>query len=558
MEPQADQTPVRVTGAHPMIPDPDRIRAPLRHGEVLIEPAAAKQEKYLLSISPGAAAAALPKSLQALCMQARKDLFDAAVGHAGIIGNHMPQEALLNKRWILTGHQVEFYHAGVWAKALFADRLARRVDGVAFDLLVDHDTLETPGFSVPTRNNGHWSRETICWTTGSALPVEFLNSPNRNLRRDWMEKILNRSAVLSDALNFEFDQLNKSDLPNFADWMSHARRQLEMKLKVEIWHVPCSNMCNGAAWAGFVLWWVLHAYTWVQAYNEVLGEYRKVNGINNPGRPMPDLAVNEKYLELPFWIYSQGSPKERLILERTSGRLLCGDKTVETASLLGSAELIEAAHELRDRLMQTGLVVRPRALTLTMYVRLFVADLFVHGIGGALYDRITDQFLQKVLGVETAYSCVSAGWLLPLEDYGGETWDAADAAVLYGLKHHLMHNPQLLGSGPGEKKADTEQLVTRRRQLIDQINLSLKLDRDQTGHSRGPNHSERADKFRELHKVNNQLLEIRRADIEAINGRITAALKASVDHGVTHWREYYYAMHTFESLERLKEAIGKS
>ena len=37
-----------------------------------------------------------------------------------------------------------------------------------------------------------------------------------------------------------------------------------------------------------------------------------------------------------------------------------------------------------------GWELRPRALTLTIWARLLIADLFVHGIGGAKYDRISD------------------------------------------------------------------------------------------------------------------------------------------------------------------------
>ena len=47
-----------------------------------------------------------------------------------------------------------------------------------------------------------------------------------------------------------------------------------------------------------------------------------------------------------------------------------------------------------------GVRIRPRALTLTLWARLCLSDLFIHGIGGAKYDRITDQLIRCYFGIE--------------------------------------------------------------------------------------------------------------------------------------------------------------
>ena len=41
-----------------------------------------------------------------------------------------------------------------------------------------------------------------------------------------------------------------------------------------------------------------------------------------------------------------------------------------------------------------GIRLRPRALTTTMYLRLAMGDLFLHGIGGAKYDQLTDRIIE--------------------------------------------------------------------------------------------------------------------------------------------------------------------
>ena len=54
-----------------------------------------------------------------------------------------------------------------------------------------------------------------------------------------------------------------------------------------------------------------------------------------------------------------------------------------------------SAQQLGSFLAQCRHRLSPRALSLTGFLRLAVVDQFVHGIGGALYDRVTDQILAK-------------------------------------------------------------------------------------------------------------------------------------------------------------------
>ena len=42
--------------------------------------------------------------------------------------------------------------------------------------------------------------------------------------------------------------------------------------------------------------------------------------------------------------------------------------------------------------------VRTRALTTTLFARLFLGDLFIHGIGGAKYDELGDEVARGFLG----------------------------------------------------------------------------------------------------------------------------------------------------------------
>ena len=63
----------------------------------------------------------------------------------------------------------------------------------------------------------------------------------------------------------------------------------------------------------------------------------------------------------------------------------------------------------------SGYKIRPRALITTMYSRLLLGDLFVHGIGGAKYDQLTDAIIERFFGVRApSYMVVSATCHLPI------------------------------------------------------------------------------------------------------------------------------------------------
>ncbi len=55
-------------------------------------------------------------------------------------------------------------------------------------------------------------------------------------------------------------------------------------------------------------------------------------------------------------------------------------------------------------------------MTTTLFARLILADLFIHGIGGAKYDELNDEIIRRFYGFEPpAYLVLSATLLLPFQ-----------------------------------------------------------------------------------------------------------------------------------------------
>jgi len=109
-----------------------------------------------------------------------------------------------------------------------------------------------------------------------------------------------------------------------------------------------------------------------------------------------------------------------------------------------------------------GIRLRPRAILTTLLSRLLVADVFVHGIGGAAYDSITDEIVRRLVGSDPPRHAIVSGTLrLPLERVfpGIESADPRGelAGVLQTLRD-LQYHPEC-HLDPATLPADLRDLV---------------------------------------------------------------------------------------------------
>src|SRR5262249_19307387 len=74
-----------------------------------------------------------------------------------------PDTDLLHVPLIVTGHQPELFHPGVWVKNFAAAGIARSCGGVALNLIVDNDIPKDSSIRVPAVRDGQLR----------TVPVEF-------------------------------------------------------------------------------------------------------------------------------------------------------------------------------------------------------------------------------------------------------------------------------------------------------------------------------------------------------------------------------------------------
>jgi hypothetical protein len=227
---------------------------------------------------------------------------------------------------------------------------------------------------------------------------------------------------------------------NLGGCLAEARHQLEGRWGQQTLELPLSVVCQSEEFACFTAHLLAHLPRLQEIYNLSLAEYRRVNHVRSRSHPVPDLAADDQWLEAPFWIWSREQPHRRRLFVRAWGESLeltdrAGWRYPLSASADGQAE--PAIEQLCD-LARQGIKLRPRALVTTMYARLVLGDLFLHGIGGAKYDQLTDLIIQRFFGLTPPHLLTLSATALLLEDRCGELRDQVRKTreLLRDMRYH--------------------------------------------------------------------------------------------------------------------------
>ena len=122
------------------------------------------------------------------------------------------------------------------------------------------------------------------------------------------------------------------------------------------------------------------------------------NHLRSKNHPAPELARRGDSLEAPVLGVGAGLVQARAnVLPTGNCEVLAGNAPLgqlPTRTVRGCRGLEDSAREHS---------------TLTLFVRLCLADGFIHGIGGGTYDQVTDDIIRRYYGIEPpGYTVVSA------------------------------------------------------------------------------------------------------------------------------------------------------
>ena len=346
----------------------------------------------------------LGRSYAELAQAARTELLSAALRYTRSYAD-VPVATAADQPFVLTGHQPGFVHPGVWLKNFAASRLAADASGIAISLVIDSDLCRETSIRVPTGSVEQPRSEQVAYDqlTGQ-LPYE--ERPIADLAT-WQSFGKRCSATIAPLLN---DPLIRQWWPEavggaqargmLAPAMAQTRHQLELAWHPGSLEIPQSLVCQMAPFRWFAVALLGSADRFRAAYNRALADYRRAHRLRNHAQPVPDLETDRTWTEAPFWIWSTEDPTRRaLFVQPADGQLLLTDRAGWKDSLPWQSHgegcsAVERLAEWESR----GVKLRTRALLTTMFARLLLADIFIHGIGGAKYDQVTDAICERFFG----------------------------------------------------------------------------------------------------------------------------------------------------------------
>ncbi|MBB6440404.1 hypothetical protein HNQ78_000125 [Phycisphaera mikurensis] len=413
---------------------------------------------------------------------------------------------------VWSGHQPGLWHPGILTKLLLADALSGAAGGPpAVWLVVDHDEAEPLSFGVPTRRGDRLGSARVrlgrerpgvppgcrepapppelgsAWPADAALPPGRLEAALGSLPREEArpaEHATRLMLALAGPLLIRPPELVFSSRLHAHPVLGPAFRRLVRRLLGDA--VSAVSSLNAAA-------------------------------ARHPAAGVASLSSHPFLVELPLWLLAENQPRGRVYAD------------------LADAEpwLVDAAGE---RLDPESAWLAPRALLMTALVRSEpgACGRFLHGTGGAAYDRITDDWWaawspdRPLAPIAAATADLRLGLDAPVAS-------PADLARARWRAHHLPHN---LDRVP-EVAAGHGDLVEEKRLLL------ASMDDDRDG-------ARRAAAFRRIHRINDALADAHHALLDAAEREVATAAAGVANRRATRRRDWPFFLYAEEALAKLR------
>ena len=189
---------------------------------------------------------------------------------------------------------------------------------------------------------------------------------------------------------------------------------------LETLEVPQSWVCTGEAFQWFVAHLLARLPEFRAVYNEALREYRRLHRVRS--RFAPGARTGRRGAVAGGPVVGLDGRRARAaggLFARAAGRRNrfspIGNRGKPGCRFRPEGDAGRAVERLME-LQRGGVRIRPRALVTTLWARLALGDLFIHGIGGAKYDCVTDRLIERFFGLAAPrFLVVSATLHLPIE-----------------------------------------------------------------------------------------------------------------------------------------------
>ncbi len=541
-------------------PSPKRtFKTPEQHGESFFDPSPERLpsvwERNLLLSENTSPVLIGGISLDALRRLARTDLIQKAVAYSRKYCD-VPDPLLApadSIRILMVGHQPELFHPGIWFKNFVASRFASEVQAVAINMIVDHDLCIARSIRVPQQTDSGTHAILDVPFDRSTSPIPFEEATINDLEpfrsfgsrvselaqsfaahpvidRLWPEvlaaeaRLGNTDSSSDEGSDGSSEALSRA---NLGQVLAAGRHRLEHQLGLTTLEVPMSQLADSEGFTRLVWHIAADARRFLDVHNTQLAEFRKLHGLRDKARPVPPLEQRDEWTEIPFWVWqATGRHRKKLFVRHAGQSVIMSDLDGWNCEV----DLTRGVERLRE-LNLAGLKIRPRAITTTLYSRLVLSDLFIHGIGGGKYDQFTDQLAQVYFGAELPeFYVVSATYKLPLAQT--EVRESEIVEIKQRMRELDSHPERLLTERLGALPSEIGAIIEQKRLWT-------------SGQAAGTG----AEKHRAISECNQKLKEWAaplRAELEQ---RLVSLTKQIEANQILGSREYSFCLFPNELLE---------
>lgn len=356
--------------------------------------------------------------------------------------------------FILSAHQPFAYHPGI----MFKYRLLAEKSKEEFNALwVTIDTDPCAGYPVKFPSFKNAPR----LETRKMLPLSA-NDFYENSRTDIGSLCAFRDAAVDDlssvpdnrfkyGISFLRDNVKRNLPERMRDVMLIWRHEYALSWSPAVFEAPLSLICATEGFYRFAFGLLRRADEVRRSFNDTLARYRAEHGIRSKANPFPDLAKKGAGVETLFWKV-KGGRREPLFAEGAGKKL--------RLSLKDWTE-VPSPTALKCFCGENGIKIWPRAVALTLMQRFFLGDMFIHGLVGAKYDRVTNGLIRELYKTEPP-EFATASCTLPV--HGSEDPAPKLAELRQRERKMIFHPEDFL-----EKTLEIMEIVDKKNSFILEI-----------------------------------------------------------------------------------------
>lgn len=355
---------------------------------------------------------------------------------------------------VMAGHQPVVYHPGLLEKNLLLSRFVASGEARGVQVVIDTDEGDAGQLVWPQRTADSLTLRSGSIGTGAGLFLAQRVGPANQIAEIFEAACADlrgagcggaaeraqRSAAIYQRLAGE----SLAAANSVVRWTHEQRSYLE---------VPLSRLLRIPELSNLLEEWVADYRNLAPIYNEVLEAYRREHKIKNTANPFPNMRIEDGAVEVPFWR-----------IEGDSRRVLTMPGAHEHGSTPGS-------------------YVAPRGSIVTLALRGFCSDLFIHGRGGAKYDPFVDRFAERYLSVQLPTFVVASATQYLFPERVAQLDRALDLKARY--KEIISHTEKFLDGAlftPQEELFLRERAEQRRSLLGELQAASSPADRSAVAH----------------------------------------------------------------------------